>query len=93
MVLDKKSWLEVKEVLSRFNKKEKERIPNKIIEFIDVQTKNMDYKVRLDDNRNLEQQISKDALSILTYITLQYLANKEQKEKAKNFLISNNVKK
>lgn len=89
MLVDKKSWLEVKEVLNRFSSKDKSKIPDKVINLINSQTENTKDLVNIDRNKNLEQQISKEALSILTYITLQYLASSEQKEKAREFLVKN----
>ena len=89
MVVDKKCYAEVKEVINRFNKEEKQKIPNKIIELLNKETEGTQYLINIDSHKNLEEQISRQALSMLTYICLEYLADKKQKKELKNILIQN----
>lgn len=89
MIVDKKCYAEVKEVINRFNKEEKQKIPNKIIELLNKETEGTEYLINIDPNKNLEEQISRQALSMLTYICLEYLADSKQKEELKNILIQN----
>lgn len=89
MKVDKKCYAEVKEVINRFNKEEKQKIPNKIIELLNKETEGTQYLINIDSHKNLEEQISRQALSMLTYICLEYLADKKQKKELKNILIQN----
>ena len=89
MVVDKKCYAEVKEVINRFNKEEKQKIPNKIIELLNKETEGTQYLINIDSHKNIEEQISRKALSMSKYICLEYLADKKQKKELKNILIQN----
>ena len=91
-VESKKSLVEVREVLKIFNKNEKEKIPDNILDLINYETKNINYDANIDVSKNLEDQISREALAILTYICLKYIADEKQKEVGKQILIRNQKK-
>lgn len=74
------SLSEVNEILKFLPKEDYEKIPEEIIEVI---KNNMDknYKWEYDFSKALtEQDISREAVAILSYINMEYLLTKEQKD-------------
>lgn len=86
---NKQCLIEAREVLINLNEEEKSKIPLEVFKAIDDEVNTRNYKFRLEKNKNIEEQISKEALSLVTYIILKYVANKEQKKEIKDELIKN----
>ena len=89
MQMKNKSYLEVKEILNRLKENERKKIPNNIIELINNRAKGINCIIMLDNTIGLENQISREAISMLTYLTLKYIANPKEKEDMKEELIEN----
>ena len=89
MQMKNKSYLEVKEILNRLKENERKKIPNNIIELINNRAKEINCIIMLDNTIGLENQISREAISMLTYLTLKYIANPKEKEDMKEELIEN----
>ena len=89
MQMKNKSYLEVKEILNRLKENERKKIPNNIIELINNRAKEINCIIMLDNTIGLENQISREAISMLTYLTLKYIANPKEKEDMKEDLIEN----
>ena len=80
-----KRLVEVEEVLKYLTKEDKNKIPNKVFEFIQ-KNKDKEYKWEIDKSKALAQQeLSEDTFAILAYISMEYLFNAEQKELMKQF--------
>ena len=72
--------VEVEVVLSYMSAEDLAKIPQKIWDYIN-KNKNNKYVWEYDETKSLlEQNLSKDAVAILSYINSEYLLNKEQKE-------------
>lgn len=82
-------FIEVNSILNKMNPKEISEIPKDIIEIIRKKANNQ--QINIDSNKRIEEQISNEALSILTYIVLKYTGNNEQKIQLKNTLIQNQM--
>ena len=82
-------FIEVNTVLNKMNLTEVAKIPENIL--LTVRQKANNQQIDININKMLEEQISKEALSILTYIILKYVANKEQKNILKNSLTQNQI--
>lgn len=82
-------FIEVNTIIGQMNKDEISKIPKDVLETISKKANNQ--KTDIDTNKTLEEQISKEALSILTYIILKYVANNEQKSQLKNSLTQNQI--
>jgi len=79
MVDYQKRLVEVDEILSYLSDEDYNKIPEEIIQAIQ---ENMDqeYTWELDESKALEEQdLSRDTISILSYLNMQYLLNEEQK--------------
>lgn len=83
-------FIEVNTVLNKMEPLEISKIPKDVLMTINQKANNQ--KIDIDTNKLLEEQISKDALAILTYIILKYIANKEQKDVLKINLTQNQLK-
>ena len=75
-----KSLTEVYEVLKHLSKDSYNKIPKEVIEIIE-NNKDDDYNWKYDVSRKLEEQdLSREAISILSYINLEYLLSGEKKD-------------
>ena len=75
-----KSLAEVYEVLKHLSQIEYNKIPKETIDII-VQNKDNNYKWKYDENKILsEQNLSREAVAILSYINLEYLLNNEKRK-------------
>lgn len=83
-------FIEVNSVLHKMSISETSKIPKDIIEMINKKANNQ--KISIDSNKELEEQISNEALSILTYIVLKYIVKEEQRNQLKASLIQNQIK-
>lgn len=82
-------FIEVNSILNKMNTIEVAKIPEDVIETIKKKAKNK--QINIDPNIRLEKQITNEALSILTYIVLKYMADNEQKSQLKNSLTQNQI--
>lgn len=82
-------FIEVNSVLHNMSISETSKIPKNIIETINKKANNQ--KISIDSNKELEEQISKEALSMLTYIVLKYIVKEEQRKQLKASLIQNQI--
>ena len=74
-----KSLTEVYEVIKRFSEYEYNKIPKETIDVI-VQNKDNEYNWKYDDSKSLlEQNLSREAIAILSYINLEYLLSGEKR--------------
>ena len=89
MQMKNKVYIEVKEIINRLNESERNRIPNNVVELINYRAKETSGTIILDNTVGLEKQISREAISMLTYLVLKYIANPKQKESMKEKLIAN----
>lgn len=85
MKITNKNYAEVLGILNNFDKDEVKKIPENVIEYITNNASNE--KINLDCSKNLEEQISKESLTLLTYIIIKYAVNDEQKVKIKEKLV------
>ena len=88
-----KAYTEVLEIIKYFPQNEYSKIPNTIIEYY---KNNMDknYSFSINPQINLEEQnISKEALSIIILLFRDYFATDKQKETLENLLNQNQEKK
>lgn len=86
-MVDNFCFVEVNSILNKMDSIEILKIPSDIIEMINKKANNQEIIIK--QNKNIEEQISNEALSILTYITLKYLATEEQKKQLKKSLVQN----
>lgn len=81
-----KRLTEVEYVLKNLNDEYRQRIPQEIWDYIET-NKDKDYNFEYDNSKNLvEQNLSIDTISILTYINIEYLLDEEQKKEMLNLL-------
>ena len=85
MKITNKNYAEVLGILINFDKDEVKKIPENVIEYITNNASNE--KINLDCSKNLEEQISKESLTLLTYIIIKYAVNDEQKVMIKEKLV------
>ena len=79
-LITNKSLTEVYEVLKHLSKIEYYKIPKEAIDII-VQNKDNNYKWNYDETKSLsEQNLSREAIAILSYINLEYLLNDEKRK-------------
>ena len=79
MVGYKKSLVEVDEVLNYLNEEDLNRIPIEIRKEI-KRNKAKDYVWKYDITKNInEQNLSRDAIAMLSYLNIEHIVNKEQK--------------
>ena len=83
-------FIEVNSILHKMNIAESSKIPKDIIEAINKKSNYQ--KISIDPNKMLEEQISKESLSMLTYIVLKYIVKGEEKKQLKISLIENQIK-
>ena len=85
--------MEVNEILLQLSKKEFIKIPKEII--FSIRNKmDKDYVWKYDQNKELaEQGLPEDTIAILSYINLEYLLNKEQKDFMNEIYRNNEIKK
>ena len=75
-----KSLTEVYEVIKRFSEYEYNKIPKETIDVI-VKNKDNEYNWKYDDSKSLlEQNLSREAIAILSYINLEYLLSGEKRK-------------
>ena len=93
MVDANKRLVEVNEILLQLSKKEFIKIPKEII--FSIRNKmDKDYVWKYDQNKELaEQGLPEDTIAILSYINLEYLLNKEQKDFMNEIYRNNEIKK
>lgn len=89
MRLDSKNYVEVLTVLDKLDSTEFNMIPEDVIDTIRESADSSDYVLEIDSNVKLEEQISKESLSILTYIILRYIADENQKFETRSSIIKN----
>ena len=86
------SLVEVKEVLSRLSKEYYDKIPKDVIQTIE-ENKSSDYKWEYDDSLELkDQNISRSAMILLSFINEEYLLNEKQKEYMEKIYAENEAK-
>ena len=91
-VEDKKALVEVDEVLNHLSNEDYIKIPNNIIRFI-KENKDKEYTWFFDEEKSLgKQNLSREAISILAYLNMEYLLNQEQKDFMKQILWKNTQK-
>lgn len=87
-----RAYTEVLELLRHLSIEEYEKIPQNEIEYY-KQNKDKEYIFEMDDTKSLqEQNISKEANSIIVTIFRDYFASVKQKEKLKEILENNSRK-
>jgi len=75
-----KSLTEVYEVLKRLPKYEYNKIPKEAIDII-IQNKDNEYNWQYDDSKDLiNQNLSREAIAILSYINLEYLLSDKKRK-------------
>ena len=75
-----KSLTEVYEVIKRFSEYEYNKIPKETVDVI-VKNKDNEYNWKYDDSKSLlEQNLSREAIAILSYINLEYLLSGEKRK-------------
>lgn len=80
MVLNKIACTEVFEILSYMNRKTVMKIPFEILSII-KENRNINYVSKIDKNDMFNpNNLSEDAISILSWLDLEYLASNESKE-------------
>ena len=80
MVLNKIACTEVFEILSYMNRETVMKIPFEILSII-KENRNINYVSKIDKNDMFNpNNLSEDAISILTWLDLEYLASNESKE-------------
>lgn len=80
-----KCLVELDEILKYLKYEDLIKIPYKIRSAIS-QKKDKQYKWNYDRSKNLdEQNINRKTIAILSYLNMEYILNKEQKELMKNF--------
>ena len=81
-----KRLVEVEYILKKLDDEYIKKIPQEIWDYIE-QNKDKDYIFNYDENKSLvEQNLSIDTISILTYINTEYLLDEEQKKEMIEFL-------
>ena len=85
----RKILVEVDETLNHLSNEDYAKIPKDIILFI-KNNKDKEFTWTFDENRCFrEQKLSRDAISILSYINMEYLLNAEQKDFMKKIIQKN----
>lgn len=83
---------EVYEILKLLSKEDYEKIPEDVILAI-IENRNKNYFWSYDDSKLPEEQdISRNAVKILSYINMEYLLNEEQKKIMKEIHVINEKK-
>ena len=81
-----KRLVEVEYILKKLDDEYIKKIPQEIWDYID-ENKDRNYIFNYDENKTLvEQNLSIDTISILTYINMEYLLGEEQKKEMIEFL-------
>ena len=81
-----KRLVEVEYILKKLDDEYIKKIPQEIWDYIE-ENKDKDYIFDYDENKTLvEQNLSIDTISILTYINMEYLLGEEQKKEMIEFL-------
>ena len=81
---DKKVLTEVYEILKHLSNENYTKIPNNVINLI-KENKDENYIWRYDTAKSLtEQNISRDAVAVLSYINMEYLLNDRQRKFIEN---------
>ena len=89
MKLESKNYVEVLTVLDKLDSNEFNMIPEDIIDSMRESADGSTYVLEIDSNVKLEEQISRESLSILTYIILRYVADEGQKFETRSAIIKN----
>lgn len=72
------AYSQVKAVLSLLSKEYVEKIPQKLIEYIDLKSSDEDYQIDLE--KNIESQnLSEKAINIIAFINYKYWSNEDEK--------------
>ena len=81
-----KRLVEVEYILKKLDDEYTKKIPQEIWDYIE-ENKDKDYIFNYDENKTLvEQNLSIDTISILTYINMEYLLGEEKKKEMIEFL-------
>lgn len=73
------AYSQVKAVLSLLSKEYVEKIPQKLIEYIDLKSSDEDYQIDLE--KNIESQnLSEKAINIIAFINYKYWSNEDEKK-------------
>jgi len=81
-----KRLVEVEYILKKLDDEYIKKIPQEIWDYIE-ENKDKNYLFNYDENKTLvEQNLSIDTISILTYINMEYLLGEEQKKEMIEFL-------
>lgn len=89
---DKKVLAEVYEILKHLSSENYNKIPNNVINLI-KENKDKNYIWRYDTTKSLaEQNISRDTVTVLSYINMEYLLNDRQREFIENLHKQNEEK-
>lgn len=89
MKLESKNYVEVLTVLDKLDSNEFNMIPEDIIDSMRESADGSTYVLDIDSNVKLEEQISRESLSVLTYIILRYVADEGQKFETRSAIIKN----
>ena len=90
-ITDKKSYTEVCEILKHIPKKELNKIPKDVIEFLE-NNKDRTYEFTYDVSQSLsEQKVLRETNSLIIGLFKRYFATNTQKEKINNILRQNEL--
>lgn len=89
MVLDKKDYVQVLEVLKNFKSEDQKKVPEDLLDLLRHETNDCEYTLILNKKIPLENQISRQAMGCIIYIVTKYIANNKEKEILKKILIDN----
>ena len=80
MIAYSRFLVEVEEILRHLDRENYNKIPNEILEYINI-NKDKKYIWRYDNSKKLkEQDVCDETIAILSYINMEYLLNDEQKD-------------
>lgn len=81
-----KRLVEVEYILKKLNDEYIRKIPKEIWNYIE-ENKDKSYKYNYDENKTLvEQKLSIDTISILTYINMEYLLAEQEKKEMEEWI-------
>lgn len=83
-------YIEVNSVIENLSQEEKEKLPKKLIRMI--KEKAGDITIPIYNGKSLDEQISREAVIILTCISTKYLFSYEEKQLLKYNLVKNSIK-
>lgn len=89
MVLDKKDYIQILEVLNNFSSVDQRKVPETLMDLIKHQANGCNDTLILNPKLPLENQVSRQAMGAIIYIVTKYIANAKEKESLKKILIEN----